>query len=101
MAFNMSNATYGRDSSGIQALKEEYALNLERTLKSLRGDKYNELKKVIRENWSGADAERFLHEIDKKISDVESKIKTYKTKIDTALTGALTDFLKFQDSNKV
>ena len=98
-SFDMSNATYGRDSAGVAKLACEYLDDLEKTKKLLRGDKYTNLLNIIRENWSGEDAEAYIKSLNSKISTLETKIENYKYKIALALTDDYNEFMKFQRTN--
>ena len=56
---------------------------------------------VIRDNWSGADAENFIKAIEKEIKHVETKIIDYDRKISSTLEASYTEFTRFQENNKV
>lgn len=101
MALTMGNATYGRDLSSIYLLCQDYSNDLVYTKKRLRGEKYTQLIKVIRENWNGEDAERFIKSLDKEISNIENKISTYDHKITDTLHSSYEEFVRFQANNRV
>lgn len=98
--FGMNNATYGRSRAGIAELKKEYVNCLNRTVSHLHGDKFNTLINVIRENWSGADADAFINDLNKQYETVHQKINTYRTKIESAFDASYNEFVSFQSRNK-
>ena len=101
MAFNMTNATYGRDQQGINKLQQTYSAEIKSISNSLTGEKYIQMINLIRENWSGQDANNFINDIEKRIKTLKSDILSYDSKINRALQDAYIDFVKFQSNNKI
>lgn len=100
MAFNMKEATYGRDRGGISGLITDYNNDLANLRTRLTGDKYQHLLSTIDANWSGADADSFKKAIETEIKNVKSQIDTYQRKIGETLNQSYSDFIKFQSGNK-
>lgn len=101
MAFNMNSATNARSTSGIKALAANYEADIKKVLNAIQGNKYTELKKIIRTYWQGADCDYFIQQLDKTTNDLKNQIAGYTSQITNALNQENTDFRKFQANNKI
>lgn len=99
MALTMSAATYGRSVAGRTKLKNDFSGDIDNLIKILNGDKYAELKKVVKENWVGADADDFLNDIEKARKNLEKSLKTLKTTFNGAIDADAKQFATFQSKN--
>ena len=101
MAFNMSGATNARSTSGIKSLATNYENDIKKVLNAIQGEKYEDLKKTIRNYWQGADCDYFIQQLDKTTADLKTQIKSYTSQITNALNQENSDFRKFQQNNKI
>ena len=89
MALETSNMAYGRGSADdMQRLINAISERIARARKELTGGAYNELVSVIKNNWSGQDADKYLklldevaHELDDDYKNLENEI-TSKIRLD-------------------
>jgi len=96
---NMSNATYARSVSGRKKLENDFLADIENLTKILNGDKYTSLKKTVKANWVGADADDFLADIEKSRKALETNLKTLKSKFNSAVAADAKQFSSFQNKN--
>lgn len=99
MALSMTNATYGRSKQGTNELITDIENDIERVIKAIDGDQYTELKKIASNNWSGADKDAFIEDLDKKRAALKNKLKTLKKQIRNVLEQDYQNFVKGQKSN--
>ncbi len=101
MALDMGSATYARSVTGLNALKNDLQNDIQKIANNLRpsASSFNNLKSTIKANWVGEDCDAYLAHLEKKINNMSNDIIAYKKIIDTALTGDINDFKKFQSSN--
>lgn len=92
ISLSMQNATYGRDSSKLENLKNEYASKIAKIKESLTGEEYDQLKNLINQNWSGADKDAYVEKLKESIKKIEDKLDQVKSKIDETLNDDLTEF---------
>ena len=95
----IGNATYGRSVAGMKALKEDFTGSVNYLKKVLNGDKYTAFKNTVKENWTGADADDFLNDIEKTRTELSRKINALKTTFDAAIDADLRQFKSFQSKN--
>ena len=69
----------------ITASKKDFIGDINKLIKTLNGDKYASFKKIIKENWVGADVTDFLNDIEKTKKELEKKLKTLKSKYNSAI----------------
>ena len=101
MALDMDSATYARSVKGATKLYTDFSDDIDKIIKALNGSKYTDLKKVVKENWVGADATYFLNEVEKSRGTLETKLKALKTKVKGAIDADTKQFASFQSSNKI
>ncbi|MCI9279749.1 MAG: hypothetical protein HFJ02_03000 [Bacilli bacterium] len=101
MALTMSNATYARSTTGMNALKNDLQNDIQKIANNLRpsASAFNTLKSTIKANWVGEDCDAYLAHLERKLNSMSNDIIAYKKVIETALTGDLNDFKRFQSSN--
>ena len=92
MALTMSNATYARSTTGMNALKNDLQNDIQKIANNLRPS-------AIKANWVGEDCDAYLAHLERKLNSMSNDIIAYKKVIETALTGDLNDFKRFQSSN--
>ena len=95
----ISAADYGRSVNGAKKLQNDFVVDIEALIKVLNGDKYAEFKKVIKNNWVGADATDFLNDIEKTRKSLETSLRNLKTKFNGAIAADAKQFKKFQSRN--
>jgi len=101
MAFDMSNATNARSTSGIRTLSANYENDVKKVVNAIQGEKFTELVKVIRQYWQGADCDYFINQLEKTTRDLKTQIQSYGSQITNALNQENSDFRKFQQNNKI
>lgn len=99
MALTMSAATYARSKAGRTKLKNDFAGDIDNLIKILNGDKYAALKKTVKNNWSGADADDFLNDIEKSRKNLQKSLNTLKTTFNNAMDADAKQFSSFQSKN--
>lgn len=101
MALDMSNATYARSVTGMNALKNDLQNDIQKIANNLKpsGSSFNNLKSTIKANWVGEDCDAYLAHLEKKLNNMSNDVIAYKKIIDTALTSEMNNFSKFQSSN--
>ena len=97
--FSINKATYGRSAAGIKTLKTDFSQDIENLIKVLNGDKYAAFKKIVKNNWVGADATDFLNDVEKTRASLEKTLRTLKTKFNAAVDSDSKQFLNFQNKN--
>ena len=99
MGLTMDAATYARDKAGREKLKSDFNGDIEALVNVCKGPKYNDLVKLVKNNWVGADATDFLNDLDKEISDLIKSLRALKTNFNTAIEADARQFASFQSKN--
>lgn len=101
MALNMNKATYGRDKTGQKKLQAEFENDFNNAIKALSGDdaKFVQVCKAIKNNWSGADADKFLQLLDEQRKQLVTDMKQFKNTMSNALAQDRTNFESAQSKN--
>ncbi len=99
MGLQIANATYGRDSKGVQTLKSNLTGDIDKSIKVLTGSEYTNFIKTVQANWSGADADKFIQKFKESVKQIETEFKAYKSQIIRALDNDYSQFAKMQSSN--
>lgn len=99
MSLDMASATYGRDKSGQKNLLATLKADIEKIRKSLSNENYDAIINNVNKYWSGADAQKFLTNFKKSVSDISAKMKTYENTIEMALNADANQFAKMQSLN--
>lgn len=99
MALDMTNATYGRSTSGKSKLYTDFCNDIENIIKVLNGDKYATFKRTVTENWVGVDADDFMADIEKTRVELQSKLRALKTRFYVAIDNDARQFASFQQKN--
>ncbi len=94
-----TTVTYGRSEKGLSTLKAQIQGACSKKLNALTGSEYTTLVKTIRENWTGADANDFLNDLAKAISNEQTYIKTKSSELQKVIDQDLRDFKAFQAKN--
>lgn len=101
MALTMSNATYARSKDGIIKLMNEFDKDIKTAQKQIKGEALETLLNTIKKNWVGVDADYYLKQINTKVNEIIKQMNTYSDQVNNALNSELTNFSKFQNSNKI
>lgn len=96
---SMTDATYARSAAGNKTLQNDFSADIENLIKVLNGDKYASFKKTIEQNWTGADAEDFLNDVEKTRRSLQSKLTALKSKFNSAMSADAKQFASFQSKN--
>lgn len=104
-SLNISNATYGRSTSGAKIVTNNLLADIDKAYKVLAKDDkyYTDLVNTINKYWSGADANKFLKLLDDQRASIQNRIKKYKTVVQTVMEADRSSFEKAQSnvSNKI
>lgn len=95
----IQDATYGRSVGGLKTLKSNLQSQSSSMKNKLRGKEYKELLAKISENWAGADANDWIDDLEKKITEVEKALKNLSNKSQSLLDTDLANFKSFQAKN--
>ena len=96
---SLTDATYARSAAGIKRLQSDFSADIENLIKILNGDKYATFKKTIEQNWTGADAEDFLSDVESTRKTLETNLRELKTKFNNAMDEDAKQFAEFQARN--
>lgn len=94
-----TTVTYGRSESGLNTLKTQIQSACSKKINALNGSEYTTLVKIIKENWTGADATDFLNDLAKAISNEKTFIKNKSSELQKVIDQDLRDFKAFQAKN--
>lgn len=94
-----TKVTYGRSKSGLTTLKTQIQSACQKKVNALTGSEYTTLVKLIKENWTGTDANDFLGDLAKAISNEKTHIKTKSSEMQKIIDKDLRDFEAFQAKN--
>ncbi len=95
----IDKTNYGRSASGLKVLKNDFNADIEGLVKILNGDKYAAFKKIVTDNWVGADADDFISDVEKTRADLEKSLRSLKNKFNAALDADAKQFKGFQSKN--
>ena len=95
----IDGTSYGRSASGAKVLKNDFSGDIDNLIKILNGDKYANFKKTINAYWVGADATDFLNDIEKTRKELETKLKSLKSRFNAAIDADAKQFGSFQSKN--
>ena len=94
MALDSSNMAYGRgDYTSLIRLQNAITERIARARKELTGAAYNELVSVIRNNWSGQDADKYLKLLEEIVKELDSDYQALNKEINVKLSN---DWRQFQ-----
>lgn len=96
MALNISGATSGADSTGLEELYQSIHADCIQSAINVMNDNTAKVKEAIRECWSGTDEEKFEENLDKFISQVESALNNYDNAIKTEFDSVFQQWVDFQ-----
>ena len=96
---SISSATYGRDSAGAAKLRTNLLGDIQAARKALKGADYQRVITTVRQNWAGADADKFVKEFKATVNKIYTDFETYGRFIDTALADDKRQFTKMQATN--
>lgn len=99
MGLTMDAATYARDAAGRSKLKSDFNGDIEALVNVCKGSKYNDLIKLVKNNWVGADATDFINDLDKEIAALIKSLRALKTEFNTAIDADAKQFASFQSKN--
>lgn len=99
MALDISKAEYARSKEGTQALINNIEGDIDRVIKAIDGEKYDNLKKIANNNWAGEDKEAFIADLDKKRASVKSSLKKLKNEVRVVLEQDYNNFIKAQKTH--
>lgn len=94
---SLAEATYARSALEIKNLQNDFSTDIENMIKVLNGDKHTAFKKIITQNWTGPDAEKFLNDIEKTRKLLETNLRKLKGKFNSALTDDEKQFASLQE----
>lgn len=95
----ISGATYGRDTVGTTALKNNLKGDIARARKALTGADYQRVITAVRQYWSGPDANKFVNEFKKTVSYIDQQYRKFNGFIDTVFNADKRQFTKMQNVN--
>jgi len=73
----MANISYGRSSTGMNKLKSDFQSDIQKTIAYLQGAECSNMINTISKYWVGPDADKFIKEVQKMLSQDASLFKTY------------------------
>lgn len=94
-----TKVTYGRSESGLNTLKTQIQSACSKKINTLKGTEYTTLVKIVKENWTGADATDFLNDLAKAVSNEQTYIKNKSSELQKVIDQDLRDFKAFQAKN--
>ncbi len=94
-----TTVTYGRSESGLNTLKSQIKSSCSKKMNALSGSEYTTLVKLIKQNWTGADATDFLKDLDKAVSNEKSYINSRSSEFQRLIDLDLKEFKAFQSKN--
>ena len=94
-----TTVTYGRSESGLNTLKSQIKSACSKKMNALSGSEYTTLVKLIKQNWTGADATDFLNDLAKAVSNEQTYIKNKSSELQKVIDQDLRDFKAFQAKN--
>ncbi len=99
-SLTMGNATYARDEAGLKKLKADITGDIDRAIKTLKNcNAYDNFMSTIKKNWSGEDANKFIAQFEKSVSNLASTYKQYKSTVTAALDKDIAQFKSMQSAN--
>lgn len=96
---NWSGADYGRNKNNAKLLKEAFYNDFTKILNVIKGSKLTDVKKIIKYNWTGADCDDFIKDLDNKIASISEQMMKITGTINNAIDSDYNEFLKFQSNN--
>jgi hypothetical protein len=94
---NINNMTYGRDSSGRKKLLTDYQNDIKTAIKTLE-DESSKVVLTIRNNWAGADADKFVKLFNSDVNELKTLFKSYSSLIQNALDADAKQFSQNQQT---
>lgn len=94
-----TTVTYGRSKSGLKTLGSQIQGNCSKKINALDGSEYTTLKNLIKQNWTGADADDFLNDLAKAVNNEKTYIKNKSSEFQSIISVDLRDFEAFQAKN--
>ena len=99
-SLTMSNATFARDEAGLKKLKANITGDIDKAIETLSNcNEYNNFLSTVQKNWSGADADKFIAQFKKAVSNLASTYKQYKSTVTAALDKDIAQFKSMQSTN--
>lgn len=99
MALDMNRATNARNKGKLGNLKTDFNSDLQKIISRVSGSKYDAVVKAVKDNWTGADADDFLRDLDKSVSLLKKQIRELKENVNKTLDTDYNEFVKFQQRN--
>ena len=99
MSVKMADMTYGRNVDGRKKLVSDLSNDIDKAAKKMTGESLKNVKDVVKKYWSGADANKFISELESKAKNAANKCKKYKEIVESNLTTDAKSFTSFQDKN--
>ncbi len=99
VGLDMGTATYARSKAGMTALKNDFDAEIQKLIKVLNGDKYAQFKRIVNQNWVGADAEDFLSDIEKTRASLQKQLLALRSTFNSAMDNDIKQFANFQKKN--
>lgn len=100
MALGMSSADIAYSANGIDSLKTEItgaARNIKNKIDPT-ATAFVELEKTIRNNWSGADCDKYVNDLKKAANELTKSCDDMATKLNNALENFKGEFNKMQNT---
>lgn len=94
-----TTVTYGRSESGLKTLGSQIQGNCSKKINALGGSEYTTLVKLIKENWTGTDADDFINDLAKAVNNEKRYIRTKSSEFQSIINIDLRDFKAFQAKN--
>jgi len=95
----IANMSYGRSTTGMNKLKSNFQSDIDKAVNYLGGSEYQNLINTVSRYWTGPDADKFIKEIQKMLSQDAASFKTYNKTVQDALSSDLSYFDKSQVNN--
>ena len=95
----ITNATYGRDTSGKKKLVADLVGDLKKVREELTGKELTTLMDEISKYWLGEDAKAFKQKINSTVSNIDSEIKKITNSLEKSFDTDAKSFSKMQNVN--
>ena len=97
---SMSGGSYLRNDAGAKTLKNtSFASDIQKIKKALDASHMNNLAKVTRQYWVGADATDFINDVNATRNKILQQISSLQSQFNSAIDGDAREFASFQSKN--
>ena len=97
----ITDATHARSAKGMTILANDIIADIKLVEKKLFGDEYNNFVNEVKQYWVGADADKFLANFKKGVTDIQKNFKSWEKIVTTKFEEDKNQFAKFQAGNDI